>query len=71
MDNKDNNKLVSLYDFLGRAAGSDLGKAVAKVAKRNNIHYETRQVANSKYEGEVMLYPEWFLISYFSEDDNI
>lgn len=57
---------VSLYDYLGRAAGSDLGKAVAVAAKEKNIKVNTRFVKNSKYTGNVLLYPKAFLQEYFN-----
>jgi hypothetical protein len=61
--------LMSLYDYLGKAAGKDLGKAVHIVAVNNKIPYSTRQVSNPKYEGLVMLYPKWFLDEYFKKED--
>lgn len=57
---------VSLYDYLGRPAGPDLGKAVAVAAKEKNIKINNRFVKNSKYTGKVMLYPESFLQEYFN-----
>jgi len=54
-------KMLSLYDYLGRAAGSILGKQVATCAK-----HETRFVENLKYTGDIMLYPETFLKFYFN-----
>lgn len=56
---------VSLFDFLGKAAGRDLGKQVAESAKEKNIKVTTRFVKNVKYTGEVLLYPEDFLKEYF------
>ena len=57
--------MMSLYDYLGHAAGSGLGKSVASVAAKQKIKMETRTVANKKYTGPVMLYPKYFLDSYF------
>jgi hypothetical protein len=56
----------SLYDHLGRAAGGELGKQVAKAAVRDGIKIQTRQVSNPKYEGTIMLYPSDWLTNYFS-----
>jgi hypothetical protein len=68
------NTLMSLYDYLGHAAGMELGDEVNKVAQLRDIPARTRQVNNSKYEGKVMLYPKWFLDEYFGnsgeEDDD-
>ena len=68
------NTLLSLYDYLGHAAGIELGDEVNKVAQLRDIPARTRQVNNPKYEGKVMLYPKWFLDEYFGnsqeEDDD-
>ena len=60
--------MVSLYDYLGRAAGSDLGKQVATAAARHTpkVKFGTRYVETKTYKGDVMLYPKWFLSEYFS-----
>lgn len=58
-------KFISLYDYLGnKAAGAELGKQVAKAAKAMKIPTETRYVHNEKYEGNVILYPEYWLSGY-------
>ena len=68
------NTLLSLYDYLGHAAGVKLGDEVNKVAQLRDIPARTRQVNNPKYEGKVMLYPKWFLDEHFGnsqkEDDD-
>jgi len=64
------NTMLSLYDYLGRAAGSTLGKQVADCAKKKKIKSQTRFVENPKYTGEVMLYPETFLKEYFGSRAN-
>ena len=58
-------KMVSLYDYLGRAAGPDLGKQVAIAATKAGVKHEIREVSNSKYTGPIMLYPKSFLDLYF------
>ena len=58
-------KMVSLYDYLGRAAGPDLGKQVAIAAAKAGVKHEIREVSNSKYTGPIMLYPRSFLDLYF------
>lgn len=62
------NKLMSLFDYLGRPAGLDLGNRVYKSAKEHGLmnKLEERQVKTKYYEGKVMLYPEWFLDKYFN-----
>lgn len=64
------NTLMSLYDYLGRAAGIKLGREVNENAQRRSIPINTRQVSNPKYEGIVSLYPKWFLDEYFGKEDD-
>ena len=58
-------KMMSLYDYLGHAAGMQLGEQVAKKATSIGVKIETREISNPKYTGKVMLYPEEFLKLYF------
>ena len=58
-------EMVSLYDYLGRAAGPDLGKQVATAAAKAGVKSEIREVSNIKYTGPIMLYPKSFLDLYF------
>ena len=60
-----NMEMISLYDYLGRAAGPDLGKQVATAAAKTGVKHEIREVSNSKYTGPIMLYPKSFLELYF------
>jgi hypothetical protein len=57
--------MVSLYDYLGRAAGPELGKRVAAAAASKNIVFGSRQVENKSYTGEILLYPKSFLDEFF------
>jgi len=57
--------MLSLYDYLGHAAGGELGKEVAEAAAKANVGYKLREVSNPKYTGKVMLYPEDFLTEFF------
>ena len=41
-----NMEMVSLYDYLGRAAGSELGKQVATAAAKAGVKHEIREVSN-------------------------
>tara|TARA_B110000444_G_C18593465_1_gene479534 strand:+ start:370 stop:696 length:327 start_codon:yes stop_codon:yes gene_type:complete len=56
---------VSLYDYLGRAAGPELGQEVANAARSAGVKGEIREVSNPKYRGPVMLWPTAFLDLYF------
>lgn len=58
-------EMVSLFDFLGHAAGASLGAAVYAVANRTNEKVETRIVETKTYKGKVMLYRKVFLNDYF------
>jgi len=60
--------MVSLFDYLGHAAGKELGKRIAGVAARHNISTSTRHVSTKKYTGLVMLYPKNFLDWYFKDE---
>ena len=57
--------MLSLYDYLGRAAGPELGQQVASAAARKKIKFGTRYVEQGGYKGDVMLYPKSFLDEYF------
>ena len=58
-------EMISLYDYLGRGAGPDLGKQVATAAAKAGVKSEIREVSNIKYTGPIMLYPKSFLELYF------
>ena len=62
-----NNEMLSLYDYLGHAAGSELGRQVAYQAAKEKVSHDTRYVKNPAYEGEVYLYPKSFLEKYFNK----
>lgn len=62
------NELISLYDYLGKAAGAELGKQVSKVAVIKNEPIGRRSVSNKSYTGEVFLYRREFLQDYFNEE---
>jgi hypothetical protein len=58
----------SLYEYLGHAAGSDLGKRVATAAVAQGVAIQTQEISNPKYSGTVMMYPVDFLDQYFGKD---
>jgi len=60
---------LSLYDFLGKAAGEDLGKEVASEARKQGIEIKIREISNPKFTGNVLLYPKDFLEFYFRPSD--
>jgi hypothetical protein len=59
--------LVSLYDYLGYAAGGTLGKEVADAAVKARETIGKREVSNKKYTGSVMLYRRAFLKDFFDK----
>ena len=61
-------KMLSLYDYLGTAAGKKLGYEVWCAAQSLNIPHTTRSISNTKYTGEVHLYPGEFLTKYFNNE---
>ena len=62
-------KMMSLYDFTGKAAGKELGKQVAESAASMGIKIQTKPVTNPKYSGIVCMYPETFLALYFKNNN--
>ena len=62
---------LSLYDYLRKPAGEQLGKEVAVMAIQNKILIQTREVSNPKYTGTVNLYPKDFLDFYFRKPESI
>jgi hypothetical protein len=58
-------EMVSLFDFLGHAAGAALGAAVYGVANRTREKVDIRIIETKTYKGKVMLYRKAFLNDYF------
>jgi len=56
----------SLYEYLGRRAGSTLGKIVFETAKQDRVAMKQQDVSNPVYTGKVMTYPVSWLDSYFT-----
>ena len=62
-------KFSSLFDYLKRPAGKELGLRVKQLADEIGVEVRTREISNPKYTGKVALYPTLFLIYYFSKID--
>jgi hypothetical protein len=60
-------EMVSLYDYLKKPAGQELGKQVASAAMNEKIHMESKQVSNPKYKGNILMYPKTWLDEYFNK----
>jgi len=56
---------LSLYDYLGKAAGQELGADVNKEAWKQGVEMRTRDISNHVYTGKVHMYPVEFLDRYF------
>jgi len=64
----ENSKIIeykSLYEYLGKAAGPQLGKEVNEAAKNKSLPIRLKPVSNPKFHGLIHLYPTSFLDSYF------
>jgi hypothetical protein len=57
--------MMSLYEYLGYAAGTETGKEVYDTANKLRETIRTQNVSNPKYTGKVMLYRREFLDEYF------
>ena len=57
--------MMSLYEYLGRAAGPELGKEVAETAVKLKETIEKKYIENTRYKGEILMYRREFLDLYF------
>tara|TARA_R110000796_G_scaffold87530_1_gene188814 strand:+ start:763 stop:981 length:219 start_codon:yes stop_codon:yes gene_type:complete len=64
--NKNLPYMMSLYDYLGRAAGPELGKEVQDVAVKLKETIQEKPSPNPKYKGVTLLYRREFLDEYFN-----
>ena len=62
------NDYLSLYDYLGKAAGQELGASVNRAAVEKEVEFKQRFISNPAYHGNVHLYPVEFLDEYFKGD---
>ena len=63
-------EMVSLYDYLKKPAGQELGKLVASASMNEKIHIESKQVSNPKYKGNILMYPKIWLDEYFNKTND-
>lgn len=63
--------LISLYDYLGRAAGSEEGARVYIVSQKLKEPVGRAYVENTRYKGKVMLYRRKFLEMYFAIKESL
>ena len=58
-------EMKSLYEYLGKPAGSELGKRVAEAATKAKVKIDSHHVETRKYTGQILKYPVEFLDEYF------
>ena len=63
-------EMLSLYEYLGEAAGAELGREVYKAAKDAKVQVTSQEISNTAYQGKVMMYPKAFLDAYFRNPAN-
>ena len=63
----DKTEYLSLYDYLGKAAGGELGIQVKKYANESNIPSSQKHITQGGYDGNVLTYPKSFLELYFRD----
>lgn len=56
---------ISLFDYLKKPAGTELGIAVYQAARRARSPIGIREVSTKRYTGKVVLYTKEFLDEYF------
>lgn len=61
-----NLEFMSLYDYLGKAAGPELGQEVAQAAVREKVSITTKEVATRTYTGTILMYPRPWLEKFFA-----
>ena len=59
--------MMSLYDYLGKAAGKELGAEVCATATSLQETIQERYIENPSYKGNVHLYRREFLDEYFGK----
>jgi hypothetical protein len=57
--------MISLYDYLGKAARAELGKKVWEYSKIRKARKDVRNISNPLYQGKIMLYEREFLDEFF------
>ena len=63
-------EMVSLFDYLKKPAGPELGKQVSLAAMNEKIHIESKQISTPKYKGNILMYPKTWLDEYFNKTND-
>ena len=56
---------ISLFDYLGKAAGPALGDRVNTYSQIHKQPFKQREISNPAYTGKVFLYKKSFLDEFF------
>lgn len=62
---------TSLFDYLKKPAGAELGTAVYQAARRARSPIGIREVSTKRYTGKVVLYTKEFLDEYFKVKNKV
>lgn len=62
---------ISLFEYLKKPAGIELGTAVYQAARRARSPIGIRQVSTKRYTGKVILYTQEFLDEYFKVKNSL
>jgi hypothetical protein len=57
----------SLYEYLGKPAGGELGQQVARDAGMDGVKIGTQYVNTLRYQGNILTYPVEWLDKYFNK----
>jgi hypothetical protein len=57
--------MISLFDYLGKAAGMELGGKVYQYSLIRGVEPGLRYVSTLSYRGPIALYPKEFLDEFF------
>ena len=69
MSENQQTELISLYDYLGKAAGRELGGKVYQFANIMGAKTGTKTVSHSPYQkGRIMTYERHFLDQFFNAE---
>lgn len=66
MENEKQIEYLSLYEFLGKPAGGELGKKVYSHAAKCGVKVMNCEIETPNYKGTILTYPSDFLVDYFS-----
>ena len=58
-------EFTSLFIFLGKPAGGEVGKAVYAAAKAKSEKVETEEIVTPRFTGKILKYRKSFLNEYF------